>query len=280
MLQKEQKAASLRYMSSEVIKAQMKRKDSKVNLLDVKLMIVVISLSESNFGIVLSAKGSDILGYTDEQLVGTHHSFLIPPPFNENHDRMLRNITKFRHKHPVYESLHTLYFMERSGCIVSADWKVCLVNLPESGALAILAAIRPQTHVIDVALVGEETRKIIVMVSLYTDPWLPTVPSSLQFTNRRGGIGLFISHSAGLGTFASRVHSQRREIYTGNWICLPSECSHGLHIRHQEAAYFKSSYRPQRISFETRIPGAARSQSDPSPFHTSKTPELRQFLIQ
>lgn len=164
MLQREKKAMNLHSMSAEIVKAQVKRRDGKVSLFDSQIMIVTMSLASRNLGFILSAKGSELLGYHDEQVVGAHHSVLIPPPHCDNHDNMLKRITRFRHKHPVYESLHRLYFMDRARYLTPADWKVCLINLPGSGELAVLAAVRPHDSYEDVAFVSAESMTLTAMV--------------------------------------------------------------------------------------------------------------------
>ena len=164
MLQREKKGTNLRYRSAEMIKAQIKRRDAKVSLFDSQIMIVTMSLASRNYGFILTATGSQLLGYVDEQVVGAHHSVLIPPPHCENHDNMLKRITRFRHKHPVYESLHTLYFMDRTRYLIPADWKVCLINQPGSGELGVLAAVRPHELYEDIAFVDEQTMTLSAMV--------------------------------------------------------------------------------------------------------------------
>lgn len=164
MLQREKKAMSLRYRSAEMIKAQIKRRDAKVSLFDSQIMIVTMSLSSRNLGFILTATGCELLGYLDEQVVGAHHSVLIPPPHCDNHDDMLRRITRFRHKHPVYESLQMLYFLDRARYLIPADWKVGLINLPGTGELAVLAAVRPHETYEDIAFVNEQTMTLSAMV--------------------------------------------------------------------------------------------------------------------
>ena len=157
---------------SDMLKAN--RTDNSVDLYDSRCLIVVMSLEKSTLGTIIWAKNTELLGYSPGDIVGTDHNIVIPVPLKDKHTNMLKRITMFRHHHPVYESRHHLYFAHRSGSIVGAHWKVRLVNLPVTGDMCIVAALKPRHDANTIALLDDGGVTVTAMVLRYTDQKLPS----------------------------------------------------------------------------------------------------------
>lgn len=143
---------------------QANKTESSVDLYDSKCMIVVMSLESATIGSIIWAKNCDLLGYSAADVIGSDHGLVIPMPLKSTHTGMLRRITMFRHHHPVYESKHHLYFSHKNGTLIGAHWKVRLINMPESGDMAIVAALKPRTDASAVAFLDEMGLRVTAMV--------------------------------------------------------------------------------------------------------------------
>lgn len=169
--------AALKYQSlaqREVSRMHAKRSEQTVDLYDPNCMIVVMSLERENIGVITWAQNVELLGFNREEVIGTDHSAVIPPPLKATHLNKLKRITEFRHHHPVYESRHLLYFSNRQGLLVGAHWKVRLVNIPGTGDMSIIAALKKRKDAPVLAFIGEDSQSVVSMVSPYSDQRLPT----------------------------------------------------------------------------------------------------------
>lgn len=159
---------ALRY-SELLIKAekqQLSRNyDEVVDYYNPETMIMAISLEKSDFGHIVWARSSGLLGYADEELQGRDHCTLIPPPISMLHMEKLRRIALFRHHHPVYANVHGIVFMHKSGELVHAYWKVRLVNAPFSDNLFVLCALKKRENAPVLAFVDDEGLRVTAMVS-------------------------------------------------------------------------------------------------------------------
>ena len=136
-----------------------------VDLYDPECMIVVMSIEPSTLGSIIWAKNSRVLGYlSPADVMGIDHNIIIPLPLKRSHAGMLKRITVFRHHHPVYESRHHLYFEHQTGALVGAHWKVRLINLPFTGDMTIVAALKPREDAAVIAFVDDSGRKVTAMV--------------------------------------------------------------------------------------------------------------------
>jgi hypothetical protein len=64
----------------------------------------------------------------------------------------------------VYESKHHLYFSHKNGTLIGAHWKVRLINMPESGDMTIVAALKPRTDASAMAFLDEMGLRVTAMV--------------------------------------------------------------------------------------------------------------------
>lgn len=149
------------------VNAQLKanKTESSVDLYDSKCMIVVMSLESGTIGSILWAKNCDLLGYSAADVIGSDHSLVVPMPLKDSHTGMLKRITMFRHHHPVYESRHHLYFSHKDGTLIGAHWKVRLINLPTTGDMTIVAALKPRTDAAVLAFLDTAGTRVTAMVS-------------------------------------------------------------------------------------------------------------------
>lgn len=138
--------------------------ENSVDLYDSNCMIVVMSLEPDSTGLVIWVQNASLLGYEASEIIGSDHCLVIPQPLKDSHTGMLRRITQFRHHHPVYESRHHLYFAHKSGLLLGAHWKVRLVNMPLTGRLCVVAALKRRPDAATVAFVGEDHRTVTAMV--------------------------------------------------------------------------------------------------------------------
>lgn len=128
-------------------------------------MVMAISLEESDFGHIVWTHFSELLGYTERELQGRDHSVLIPPPIHTLHMQKLRRIALFRHHHPVYADVHGIVFLQKSGLMLHAYWKVRLVNEPNSANLMVLCALKKRENAPVLAFVDDEGLKVTAMVT-------------------------------------------------------------------------------------------------------------------
>ena len=140
------------------------KSENSVDLYDSNCMIVVMSLEPDSTGMVIWARNTNLLGFEASELIGSDHSLVIPQPLKDSHTDMLKRITEFRHHHPVYESRHHLYFAHHSGLLLGAHWKVRLVNMPLTGRMCVVAALKRRPDAATVAFVGKDQRTVTAMV--------------------------------------------------------------------------------------------------------------------
>lgn len=149
----------------ELSRMHAKRSDQTVDLYDPSCMIVAMSLEKQSIGLITWVQNSELLGFSRVEVMGADHTAVIPPPIKANHIEKLRRITEFRHHHPVYESRHLLYFSNREGFLVGAYWKVRLINMPGSGDMTIIAALKKRRDAPAIAFVGEDLSTVVAVVS-------------------------------------------------------------------------------------------------------------------
>lgn len=156
------KYRSLERRVADSLKAN--KTENSVDLYDSNCMIIVMSLEPESIGTVIWAQNANLLGYQQSEVVGSDHCLVVPHPLKGTHTAMLQRITLFRHHHPVYESRHHLYFAHKSGLLLGAHWKVRLVNMPVTGRLCVVAALKRRPDAATVAFVGEDKRTVTAMV--------------------------------------------------------------------------------------------------------------------
>ena len=148
----------------EISRVHAKRSDQSVDLYDPNCMVVVMSLEKASLGLITWAQNSELLGFSRQEVIGADHSAVVPAPIKATHIGKLKRITEFRHHHPVYESKHILYFANRQGFLVGAYWKVRLINMPGSGDMSIIAALKKRKDAPAIAFVGEDLSSVVAMV--------------------------------------------------------------------------------------------------------------------
>lgn len=148
----------------EISRVHAKRSDQSVDLYDPNCMVVVMSLEKASLGLITWAQNSELLGFSRQEVIGADHSAVVPAPIKATHIGKLKRITEFRHHHPVYESKHILYFANREGFLVGAYWKVRLINMPGSGDMSIIAALKKRKDAPAIAFIGEDLSSVVAMV--------------------------------------------------------------------------------------------------------------------
>ena len=139
--------------------------ENSVDLYDSNCMIIVMSLEPETIGTIIWAQNAKLLGFEDIEMVGGDHCLIVPQPLKGLHTVMLRRIMEFRHHHPVYESRHHLYFAHKSGLLVGAHWKVRLVNMPRTGRLCVVAALKRRQDASTLAFISPDKRTVTAMVT-------------------------------------------------------------------------------------------------------------------